>query len=155
MQIIAIDPGTHQSAYVQYDGHDVTGFIVPNGELLDHIQRNAPHYDAMACEWIANMGMSVGAEVFETCRWIGRFEQVWHMFGSGKPLHYITRIKVKMHVCGTARAKDANIRQALIDRFGGKDNAIGSKKNPGPLYGVKSHMWSALAVAMTAVHGQF
>jgi len=48
------------------------------------------------------------------------------------------------------RAKDANIRQALIDRYGpGKDKAIGQKKTPGPLYGFKSHEWAALAVAVT------
>jgi hypothetical protein len=46
------------------------------------------------------------------------------------------------------QAKDANIRQAILDRFGGKEKAIGKKANPGPLYGVKSHLWSALAVAL-------
>ena len=48
------------------------------------------------------------------------------------------------------RAKDANVRAALIDRFGpSKRKAIGLKATPGPLYGVHSHMWSALAVAVT------
>ena len=37
------------------------------------------------------------------------------------------RQEVKLHLCNSARAKDANIRQALIDRFGGKDKAIGRK----------------------------
>ena len=31
-----------------------------------------------------------------------------------------------------------------------KDAAIGKKATPGPLYGVKSHAWAALAVAITA-----
>ena len=46
--------------------------------------------------------------------------------------------------------RDANIRQALIDRYGpGKDRAIGRKLSPGPLYGLSGDCWSALAVAVT------
>lgn len=38
------------------------------------------------------------------------------------------------------------MRQALIDRFG----APSTKKAPGLLYGVSSHMWAALALAVCA-----
>jgi len=55
---------------------------------------------------------------------------------------------VKMHLCGQARAKDANIRQALIDRFGGAA-AIGRKAAPGPLYGISGDVWQALGLAVT------
>ena len=55
-----------------------------------------------------------------------------------------------MHFCNSVQAKDGNIRQALIDRFGGKEGAIGKKKTPGPLYGVHAHEWPALAVAVMA-----
>jgi hypothetical protein len=57
----------------------------------------------------------------------------------------IPRLKVKLHLCHDSRAKDANIRAALIDRFG----KPGTKKNPGALYGVTRDLWSALAVAIT------
>jgi hypothetical protein len=46
------------------------------------------------------------------------------------------------------RAKDANVRQAILDRFGGKDKAIGKKGCYGPLRSIKSHLWSALAIAL-------
>jgi hypothetical protein len=46
------------------------------------------------------------------------------------------------------RAKDANIRQALIDKLG----AVGTKKAPGPLYGISGHLWAALAVADYAIN---
>ena len=39
---------------------------------------------------------------------------------------YIYRKEEKMNICHTMRAKDSNIRQALIDRFG----EVGTKKNP-------------------------
>src|SRR5690606_4735562 len=65
------------------------------------------------------------------------------------PSTKVYRKDVKLHLCGSPRAKDANIRQSLLDRFGpGKEKAVGTKQNPGPLYGVKSHMWAALAVAV-------
>ena len=56
---------------------------------------------------------------------------------------------MKLNLCGNPRAKDANIRQAIIDRFGGKAAAIGTKKNPGPLYGVSGDVWAAIAVGLT------
>jgi len=63
---------------------------------------------------------------------------------------WLMRKTVAAHLCNTSRANDSNIRQALIDRFGpGREKAIGTKKNPGPLYGIKKDLWSALAVAVT------
>ena len=62
----------------------------------------------------------------------------------------VYRHEVKLHLCGSARAKDANVRQALIDRFGpGKELAIGRKAAPGPLYGMTGDCWAALGVAVT------
>jgi hypothetical protein len=45
---------------------------------------------------------------------------------------------------------DAAVRAALIERFGPfKEDAIGKKSKPGPLFGIASHEWSALALAVT------
>jgi hypothetical protein len=60
----------------------------------------------------------------------------------------LPRRVVKLALCGDSRAKDANIRQALIDRFGGSA-AVGRKAAPGPLYGIHRDVWSALAIAVT------
>ena len=60
--------------------------------------------------------MAVGAEVFETVHWSGRFtEALWPT-----PVVQLPRRAVKLHLCGSARAKDPNIRQALLDRFGAR-----------------------------------
>ena len=75
----------------------------------------------MVIEMIASYGMPVGKEVFDTCVWIGRFAEA-----SGMPTNYIYRKDEKMNICHSKRAKDSNIRQALIDRFG----VVGTKKNP-------------------------
>lgn len=145
--VLAIDPGNEQSATLFYEwkGSDYRfvgrACVAPNDEVLEQIR--SFEGDAVVIEMIASYGMAVGAEVFETCYWIGRFSQAAH--GADR----LYRKDIKLHLCGSSRAKDANVRQALIDKFGGKEKAIGKKKNPGPLHGVKSHCWSALAVAVT------
>lgn len=149
MNILAIDPGNEYSAWVVYDtshGGCVGLFgKEPNTTLLAAIQNIAFGVDRVVCEMIACYGMAVGKEVFETCRWIGRFEQAAHGLA---PFSILYRQDVKLHLCGQVRAKDPNVRQALIDRFGGKA-AIGKKKTPGPLYGVSGDVWAALGVAVT------
>ena len=104
----------------------------------------------LAIEMIASYGMPVGREVFETCVWIGRMVQVSH---DPDNVVLVYRQAVKLHLCGTPRAKDSNIRQALLDLYprtgGGKTPQIGTKALPGPLYGVTSHAWPALGVAIT------
>ncbi len=145
MIVLAIDPGTTQSAYVLFDGRRVlNGAIVENSQLATLIRGGmVGKHDLIACEMVASYGMAVGREVFETCVWIGRFLEV-----ATKPTRMVYRKDVKMHLCQSMRAKDGNIRQALLDKYG----AVGTKKNPGPLYGIKSHLWAALAVADYAIH---
>lgn len=155
MRILAIDPGNKQSAWVVYDSADSLQVgifdIQPNEDVLNRITPTIFNpqlidgIDFLAIEMVACYGMAVGKEVFETCVWIGRFLQAW-----GKDYQLVYRGQVKMNLCRTMKAKDANIRQAIIDRFGpGKEKAIGLKKSPGPLYGMSSHCWAALGVALT------
>lgn len=144
MKILAIDPGPEQSAYVLWDGNRVLSYaIIENAKLFDSLgPGNITH---CAIEKIASYGMPVGAEVFETCVWTGRFIEKWHDAAATDPLR-IPRLDIKIHLCKSAKAKDANVRLALIDRFG----VPGTKKAQGTLYGITSHCWAALAVAVTA-----
>ena len=73
---------------------------------------------------IASYGMPVGKEVFETCVWIGRFVELARL--QNIDVEYIYRKDEKMNICHSMKAKDSNIRQALIDRFG----PVGTKRNP-------------------------
>jgi len=149
--LLAIDPGYTQSAWIEYDAGRPTAFdIAPNHDLLDVIHQTSAH--RLAIESVASYGMAVGAEVFETCVWAGRFIQQWVAAGRDEStIRRVYRREVKLHLCGSMRAKDPNVRAALIDRYGpGKGKAIGLKASPGPLYGIRADVWAALAVAVTA-----
>lgn len=150
MKILAIDPGTTQSAFVVYENGEIhaKGIIDNNAFIDEVIQHHVA--DKLYIEMVASYGMAVGKTVFETCVWIGRFIEAWESRWSYE-WEYVYRKDEKMTLCNSMKAKDSNIRQALIDRFGGdKQTAIGTKKNQGPLYGVKKDIWAALAVAVTA-----
>ncbi len=152
MRILAIDPGPEQSAFVLFKDELAYGSLLQkfgigdNAKLLHDLGLGywSPPSTVLVIEQIAAMGMAVGAETFETVFWSGRFVQAWR-----GPWDRVKRHEVKSHLCHHPRAKDANIRQALIDKFGGKEKAIGRKANPGPLYGIKADCWAALAVAVT------
>jgi hypothetical protein len=144
--IIAIDPGPTESALIAWNGRvPELSRYAPNNAILDLLkecrQRDAP----LVIEQVCSYGMPVGAEVFETFFWSGRFAEA---YGAGE-LHRVPRLAVKLHLCHDSRAKDGNIRQALLDRFGGKERAIGRKAAPGPLYGISGDLWAALALAIT------
>lgn len=149
--IFAVDPGTTKTAWLQYRDSDRTVHakgIHPNERVRDIIKCEAAFGVILAIEQVASYGMAVGQEVFETCVWTGRFIEA---FGDDSRVVRLPRKQIVTYLCGSARAKDANVRQRLIDIFGGsKEAAIGKKSSPGPLYGVHDDEWSALAIALTA-----
>ena len=147
--ILAIDPGPAQSAWL-YHGMDELDFgISENEKLLDCLRKGSDYrIDRVVIENVESFGMAVGKEVFATVFWSGRFAEAVQPV----PVMLIGRKAVKIALCGSMRAKDANIRAALIDRYGGA-SAIGKKASPGPLYGIHADVWSALAVAVTYTDG--
>jgi hypothetical protein len=147
MIYIGIDPGNKQSGFVIVsDGKIEQSGVMENNLVLASLENiRGTDLDCVVCiEWIQAMGMSVGKEVFETCLWVGRFAQA-----SDQPIRLIPRGRIKLHHCGSARAKDGNICQALRDKYGDK----GTKASPGFFYGVSSHAWQAFAVAAYVMEG--
>lgn len=151
MTILALDPGNTQTGYAVIEMPEfrlVEFGKIDNDVMLDRIVgSDLPPVDTVAIEMVASYGMAVGREVFETCVWIGRFHQA-----AGHPnTHYVYRKEEKEILCGSLRAKDANIRQALIDRYARHDlkNGKGTKANPDVFYGVSKDVWAAIAVGVT------
>ena len=147
MILLAIDAGSTESAYVLCnDKYEILDKgKVNNDEMLTIVQSGG--YDVLVLEMVACYGMAVGKEVFDTCVWIGRFWQA----STTEERAYIYRKDEKMNLCNSMRAKDSNIRQALIDRFAKFDfkNGKGTKKKQDTFYGFKADMWAAYAVAVT------
>ena len=149
MKVLAIDPGNRQSAWCMIDGETLKPLSFGKEEnqvVLDAVQHLS--YDSIVIERVASYGMAVGRDVFETCEWVGRFTQAARV-----PPDYVYRQEEKLHICGDSRAKDTNIRRALIDRFAQHDmkNGKGTKKNPDWFYGFSADVWQAYAVAVTYV----
>lgn len=155
MQVLAIDPGNVESAFCLMDmQHNVIEKgKVGNAGLLDYIWTNSKRFDRIVVEMIASYGMPVGAEVFETCVMVGRIEQLADM--KEIPHSRVFRKDEKLHICGSPKANDANIRHALIDRFARHDlkQGKGTKKNPDHFYGFKSDLWAAFAVGVVFIDG--
>jgi hypothetical protein len=150
-----IDPGPQTSAlvlyhadarWVRYARASCRNEALVNLLVTVTAREPGAEHAPVVCEQIVSYGMPVGVEVFGTVWWMGR----WHedLASCNVHLSYVSRRDVKVGLCGSARAKDANVRQALLDAHGGKVAALGTKRTPGPLYGVSSHAWSALAVAV-------
>ena len=148
MILLAIDPGSEQSAWCSYDTKkklpiEFSTFYNPT--MAAYILGLGDKFSTVVCEMVACYGMPVGESIFETCTWIGSYRQACRDRSPGIPFDRIFRKDIKIHLCGSLRAKDANVRQVLIDRFG----EPGKKKSPGILYRMKADQWAALAVAVT------
>lgn len=145
--ILAIDPGPRVSGVVTYcNGAVTSAAVLSNEEALFTVQHIAADY--FAYEMIASYGARVGAETFQTCVWIGRFVQAWvsRLNRDEDSIIPVFRMDVKKHLLHSHQGGDKDVNAALVGMFG----PVGTKKNHGPLYGVKSHAWAALGVAVTA-----
>lgn len=170
MRIMAIDPGPTYSAYVIV-GEDLRPRVfekIENYKLLRYLDTpfdqlvikmighhsDAPPadkdvFDQLVIEMIGHYGtgMPAGKDVFDTCVWIGRF---WQAYDGPAEVPLIKRATVKAHICGSAKATDGNVIQALIDRFapGVRNHGKGVKSEPGWFYGFYSDVWQAYALAV-------
>jgi len=144
--IIAVDPGTTRSAMVFLQGQTIVASALESNEWVRNLlEREHNSGDMLVVEEFESFGMPIGREVMQSIFWSGRFVEAW-----GGDWVLIPRRAVKLHHCKSARANDATIRQALLDRYGpGRTAAIGTKAHPGPLYGIKRDLWSALALGLT------
>lgn len=132
--VAGVDPGPVQSAIAYYNGKAIRALTVDNVVLIESFRiEQVPQH--ICIEKMQSFGMPVGAEVFETCIWIGRYFEV--LKSKGVEVTLMARPTIKAHIVGTVRSKDKDVRAALIQRLG-----VEVTKD------ITGHQWAALAVAV-------
>ena len=154
MRIYAIDPGPETCGMVRYDTDDRAGLDYDKARPVDDVllritdAARRRQVDLIACERVQSYGIS-GGHLLLTCEVYGRIwdRSVFH----GLPFHGLRRREVlaALDLLGASGNRDAAVRARLIEMHGStKRAACGTKAAPGPLYGVSSHAWQALGVAV-------
>lgn len=155
-RVLAIDPGNTHSGWALInttDCYPIAFAKTLNDELRRSIRAgNFLDAEHVHIEMVASYGMAVGATVFDTCVWIGRFHEAIHVVRPSAAVELTFRRDVKLHHCGQTKAKDSNIRQALVDRFapGQPNHGKGTKADPGWFHGFHADVWQAYALAVLA-----
>jgi hypothetical protein len=151
MVILGVDAGCGHTA----------GFrirILPEGppEVLEHVDLHNQEFlewiyeaeaDVVVFESMLSNG-GAGQEVVDTAYWNGRFWTAAEY--SGKATVGLTRRAVRVLLFGKDMGGDADVIQYCAATYGfpSHKEAKGTAKNKGPLYGVVSHKWQALGVAL-------
>lgn len=149
--VVGIDPGPDSSGVVVYDLRAKTLVCSDSAMSLETLRLlldDIPHDQAVvACER-TSAGPASG-EVVLTTEVVGRVAEMCHARGLDCTLYY-RRVVLQTLACSGAGSKDSQVRNALIELHGAtKAAAVGTKKAPGPLYGIATHAWQALGVAVT------
>lgn len=160
MIILAIDPGTRTSGVVLYDSDERRVLFsekeMENLAVLDNLGRRtiwtgAEHlrYEQVGVERVQATGMG-GNDVMITCEWSARFLERAFVGCQRPPVwHHRREVLRHLDISGGKGNKDSKVRMRLIELHGGtKQAAQGTKKAPGPLFGVASHSWQALGLAL-------
>lgn len=147
--ILAIDVGTTETGYCLMDKDTYKPIKfgkIDNYDLLKIVKEEK--YDELVYEEFQSYGMPIGVSTIKSITWNGRYIQ--SALDRGIKVDFVYRKEEKINLCNSMRAKDSNIRQALIDRFG----VVGTKREKGWFYGFKKDIWAAYAVGCTYLDKQ-
>jgi len=149
--LVAIDPGPVTSGLVFYDtvgkrvlsAHAELPWVDVRTTLAFHKNEHL----GVVCE--RTQAGPPSTDVVRTTEVVGRVMEACDNLKL--PLELLYRREVLAGLGVSARGpKDALVRSALIDLHGtSRALAVGTRRAPGPLYGVTSHAWAALALAVT------
>lgn len=148
--ILGIDPGPEVCGVVLYDHHHRSVVeswpAMPVHLTLALLADISTERLVVAIERVQSAGIS-GAHLLLTSEVVGRLWQAAEARGLPVRLLYRRDVCSRLHVHGSG--KDRQVRERMIESHGGiRSAAIGSKRTPGPLYGVSSHAWQALGLAV-------
>lgn len=154
-RLLAIDPGNTRSGWALIDpdtcrpeqvgltaNDDLRALLLRRPRLITPGGR-------VVIEQVKSYGMPVGSEVFDTCVWIGRFTEI---VGPAR-VELLDRQTVRLHHCHDTKAKDINVRRAMIDRFapGVRNSGRGTLAEPGWFAGFTGDIWQAYALGVAVI----
>lgn len=165
MRILGIDPGPEYGAVIVHEcarGNRTVEWVegkcvLDLGRVIDRADSVGAPFDALVIESIAPAGLPLGHDLLKAIRLEERMvfaAEMRHL-----EVHRIKRREVKLHLLGKAAGTDAQVNAALraawCARLDCDEKQLrGTKKSPGPLYGVTSHAWPALACVETFLDRQ-
>lgn len=171
MKIMAIDPGTTESAYVIMDDqYQIFSADKVGNDVILSIIADAPGLDAVIIEDIeprysstdrSAAGAVMGQSTIETIKAFGRFS--WQASLRGLMVGSVFRRDERSCLIPTKRNglpplpetapkhADGQIRVSLVRRFArhDKERGRGTMANPDTFYGFHGDMWQAMAVGVT------
>lgn len=153
MIVIGIDPGPEKCGFVVYDTTEQKVIEskkdLPVVEALSGLDTYCGMADLVGIERVQSYGIP-GSTLLRTSEVVGRLWQCSEALRVPTALLYRREVLRGLDVTGKGN-RDSLVRERLIEMHGGtRKLAQGTKKEQGPLYGVSSHAWSALAVAIVA-----
>lgn len=157
MIVIGVDPGDKKSAFVMLQKRQDKEWVIKIKQIVPNIilknlvqsalQSSSVNEKYIVIEKIVNYNQKVGASIFDTVEWVGRFKECWGNEPKCTHVESMPRKTAVGHLCEFGHDGDKHVREALIKRFGNP----GTKAKPGTLYGFSSHTWAALAIAVTYI----
>jgi hypothetical protein len=117
-----------------------------NAEVVLRLREGHCGATTVIIERVMPYGRVIGQETIDTARWVGRYQEASESRGIGVVL--MPRRDVRRALELPPTAGDAMVRQAVIDHYGGRERAIGRKRDPGPCYGLVADLWQALALGV-------
>lgn len=151
MNVLGIDPGPSACGVVVYDTTRQRVLESSKDETVEDVVERirASSAGLVGIERVQSYGIA-GASLLRTSEVVGRLHQA--ALGAGLPVVLVYRREVLRALDVTGKGnRDSLVRQRLLEIHGGdRASAVGTKKAPGPLYGVAGHAWAALAVAIAS-----
>jgi hypothetical protein len=134
-KLLSLDPGNERTGWALWSVEDgdrpSAAGDHPNAEIRQMLvmARDFCMLEQIVCEFPVPRGEQAKWQVFATCLEAGRFLQIIsdnarHVERCEIPFYLADRSDVKVHLCRKANAKDKDVREALLNRFGGKEAAL-------------------------------
>lgn len=150
MLILGIDPGPSASGLVLYGSRVEEVIRSKSAASLADVRAEmaelVPGQDLVIIERVESYGIA-GNSLLDTAEVVGRMREYGE--ARGLRVEVMTRREVCRQLDVTGGGKDGQVREVCLALHGRERAvAVGSKKAPGPLYGVSGHAWQALGLVL-------